>query len=88
LNADPEALRALIEAGKIHSRQGKDKVAQASFRKATRSHPRSGEAWCLLGLSLAQRKVSREARQALQKCRDGDGPGDLVDSANELLDAR
>ena len=86
LKEDATALRPLIESGKIYSRQGKGRRAQALFRRATAAHASAGEAWCLLGLSLAQGRLNRAARTALTKCKALQGPPDLVQSAQETLE--
>ena len=87
LRADPDHARALLQVGLIESRRGNEKAAQGRFRRATRAQPELAEPWCLLGISLGQRRVTRESRQALERCLEvPGGPPDLRETAQMLLD--
>lgn len=87
LNANPMDIRSLLEVGQIQSRRGREREAQRTFRKATSIDSESGAAWCMLGLSLGQSRVTRDARSALRRCVKLDNsPPDLADSARDLLD--
>ncbi len=87
LRANPKDRVALLQSGLIASRRGREREAQGFFRRVTRAEPDLAEPWCLLGLSLGQRRMNPEAKMALNRCLElPRGPPDLVQSARDLLD--
>lgn len=87
LGADTENPRALLQIGNILSRKGQERAALERFEQVIAKDPDHGEAWCLVGISRAQRRVSAEAKSALDRCLSLDSaPPDLQEIAQNILE--
>jgi tetratricopeptide (TPR) repeat protein len=87
LAADAEDARALLHVGNILSRKGQERAALQRFEQVVARDPDHGEAWCLIGISRSQRRVTREARAALDRCLELESaPPDLQEMARNIIE--
>lgn len=83
----PRHAQALVQIGNILARKGDERAAGDHYERAVRADPKRGEAWCQLGITKSRKRLTPEAKKALQKCVEmANSPEDMKDTARNILE--